>query len=212
MKDRLARDFSAWLQLVLRQWPGGIPAEREAEYARMIRGTADLLRQGESFWHKLPALIADVFGGRGWRWNGVYVRRGDELHLAEGAAGPPVCSPLKREEGGGVGSSGSCWDAILMNQTIALEDVSQWPGYVSCDQTSNLKTASGMICPIRDGAGRPIAVWDLDSEQKLAPQDPIFMGHFFDTLSVCLKPGEADLVSIKHGRNGRNGSSQRTAE
>jgi putative methionine-R-sulfoxide reductase with GAF domain len=194
MKDGLASNLSEWLHLLLRQWPAEIPVEREAEYASVIKGTAELLRQGEPIWGRLPALVHDIFGGRGWKWNGVYVRHGDELRLAEGAAGPPVCSPLKLDKSGNVGSSGSCWDAVLMNQTIALDDVSQWPGYVCCDEASSLKTAAGIVCPIRDGTGKPIAVWDLDSEDKLAPEDPIFMGLFFDTLSALLKPGEADFA------------------
>jgi putative methionine-R-sulfoxide reductase with GAF domain len=194
MKDHLATDFSEWLHLVLRQWPGGIPDPRETEYAVIIRGTVELLRHRGSFWRSLPTLIHDVFGGRGWKWNGVYVRRGNELQLAEGAAGPPVCSPLKLDESGRVGSSGSCWDAILMNQTIALDNVSQWPGYVSCDEASRLKTASGIVCPIREAAGSPIAVWDLDSEVKLAAEDPIFMERYFNTLSALLKPGQADFA------------------
>ena len=194
MKEHLATTLSEWLHLLLRQWLGGIPDERETEYASVIRGTADLLKLGESFWQQLPSLLYDVFGSRGWKWNGVYVRRGDELQLAEGAAGPPVCSPLILDESGNVGSSGSCWDAVLMNQTIALDNVAQWPGYVSCDEASSLKTASGIVCPIRDGTGRPIAVWDLDSEERIVPEDPIFMGHFFDTLSALLKPREADFA------------------
>jgi putative methionine-R-sulfoxide reductase with GAF domain len=194
MKEDLATNLSEWLHLVLRQWPGGMADERRNEYTRVISGTADLLTQGEALWRKLPTLLHDVFGSRGWKWNGVYVRCGDELRLAEGAAGPPVCSPLILDESGGVGSSGSCWDAVLMNQTIALAHVSQWPGYVSCDETSGLQTASGIACPIRDGNGRPIAVWDLDSAESLAPEDPIFLGHFFDTLSALLKPDETDLA------------------
>jgi putative methionine-R-sulfoxide reductase with GAF domain len=121
------------------------------------------------------------------------VRRGDELHLANGAAGPPVCSPLKLEKDGRAGSSGSCWDALLMNQTMAVDDVAQWPGYVSCDGASGLNTVSSIVSPIRDSRGRPIAVWDLDSEQKVAPEDAFFMGSYFDTLSALLKPSEADF-------------------
>jgi len=81
-----------------------------------------------------------------------------------------------------------------MNQTIAVDDVAQWPGYVSCDGASGLNTASSIVCPIRDSEGRPIAVWDLDSEQKLAPEDAVFMARFFDTLSALLKPSEADFA------------------
>ena len=191
--DDLATRFSDWMHMLLRQWPGGLTAEREAEYARLIRRTADLLRQGGPFWRDLPTLIRDVFGGRGWKWNGVYVRRGDELHLANGAAGQPVCSPLKLEKDGRAGSSGSCWDALLMNQTMAVDDVAQWPGYVSCDGASGLNTVSSIVSPIRDSRGRPIAVWDLDSEQKVAPDDAFFMGSYFDTLSALLKPSEADF-------------------
>ena len=149
---------------------------------------------GQSIWRQIPRAIHDIFASRGWGWNGFYVQHGNQLDLAEGAVGPPVCATLFLADSAAVGSSGSCWDAILMNQPIALHDVTGWPGYVSCDGESRLKTVSGLVCPVRDADHRPIAVWDLDAEERLAPEDALFMSRVFATLSALLEPGAEDFA------------------
>ena len=186
--------LSDWLTSCLNQWPGGLRAERHAEYAQLTENLVSILGGGQSIWRQLPQTVHDIFGSRGWAWNGFYVRHGNQLDLAEGAVGPPVCATLFLQNRGDVGSSGSCWDAILMNQSIALNDVTQWPGYVSCDGESRLQTIAGIVCPVRGANHQPIAVWDLDTEAKLAPEDPVFMSRLLETLSVALQPSADDFA------------------
>ena len=184
-----------WLLRCLMQWPGGLSAERNSEYSRLTHDLATILDKGQSIWRHLPQAVNDIFGDRGWAWNGFFVRHDNQLDLADGAVGPPVCATLFLADKGGVGSSGSCWDAILMNQPIALDNVERWPGYASCDGVGGLKTVSGIVCPVRGADQQPIAVWDLDSVEKLKPEDSVFMSRVLETLSVALQPNAADFNS-----------------
>ena len=101
-----------------------------------------------------------------------------------------VCASLERS--GGALSSGMCFDAIDLNQTMAAYQTKEWPGYVSCDAASGLSTVSGIVCPIRGGAQRVIAVWDLDATQVIDPADVRTMDVLFSTLSRCkaITPGD----------------------
>jgi len=149
----------------------------EAAAALVPRGAAELAA-------RLPRHVGEAMGPFGWLWNGFYVPRGpDELHLAH-AHGPPVCSPLVRS--GGPLTSGMCFDALALNQTLGAFDAKRWPGYVSCDAASGLATLAGIACPIRDPAGRPHAVWDLDATQPIVPGDVRFADVLFSTLARCV--------------------------
>ena len=79
-----------------------------------------------------------------------------------------------------------CFDGLDLNQTLAAYDVKAWPGYVSCDSSSGLSTVSGIVAPVRDPGGRPIAVWDLDANQRIEPGDVRFADVLFGTLARCL--------------------------
>ncbi len=131
----------------------------------------------------LPAAIGAALEARGWLWNGFYVLGEDgKLHLGP-AHGPPVCSPLERaSEDTGALTSGMCFDGLLLNQALVSYAAKDWPGYVSCDATSGLATVSGIVTPVRDADGRPIAVWDLDATEPVLPEDV----RFFDVLFASL--------------------------
>ena len=181
--------FASWLLGSLDQWPGGLASRVLAEYRRAIEGVAETIGAG-TVWKEAPRILRTVYLQRGFAWNGIYAQSGETLRLFS-AAGPPVCAELSRR--GGLGTSGMCWDAILMNQTLASPDVKRWPGYVSCDDDSGLRTVSGLVCPIRNGAGTPIAVWDLDCTAPLLPEDPLFFDRVFATLSAVVRPTSADF-------------------
>lgn len=142
----------------------------------------------------LPAWIGERFAARGWAWNGYYRSGpgGDALELGH-AFGPPVCTPIPRAADGGVTTSGMCWDAMISNQCLLATDVGAWPGYVSCDGTSGLHTAAGLVCPIRNPTGRPIGVWDLDCSGPLDAVDARAMDALFSTLSLVLSIESTDL-------------------
>ncbi|MFN0059209.1 MAG: hypothetical protein ACKVX7_12175 [Planctomycetota bacterium] len=178
--------FARWMSATLDLVPGGLAAPERDQYRRLIAATRDVLARdpsGRELWATVPQLIQAEFGSRGWRWNGVYARRNGVLELIV-AAGPPVCAQL--EPRGGIGRSGMCYDALLMNQTLVAADVRRWPGYVSCDDESGLTTVSGMVCPLRSAFGTPVAIWDLDSTAPLAPSDPLFFDRYFATLSALV--------------------------
>ncbi len=163
---------------------GGRPAARTS----LLNGVAALLEAGESnagsLLAALPGMIAAAMEAHGWLWNGFYVLASDDkLHVAQ-SHGPPVCATL--ESSGGPLSSGMCFDGIALNQTLAAYAAKDWPGYVSCDASSGLSTVAGIVCPLRDPRGKPIAVWDMDSTQSIEAGDVRFMDIFFGTLARCM--------------------------
>ncbi|MEM9382641.1 MAG: hypothetical protein AAGB93_21995 [Planctomycetota bacterium] len=165
------------------------PARRAALDAVLARTADHLDRGARDVLASLPATIADAMRPFGWAWNGFYAPRGpaetaDDLHLSF-AHGPPVCSPLVRS--GGPLTSGMCFDALHLNQTLAAFDAKSWPGYVSCDAASGLGTVAGIVAPVRDPAGAPIAVWDLDATRPIEPCDVRVMDVLFATLARCVE-------------------------
>jgi len=133
----------------------------------------------------LPKLLGEAFLEFGWAWNGFYGLRDDgHLHLSF-AHGPPVCSQL--ESSGAALSSGMCFDSLALNQTLAAFRTKDWPGYVSCDATSQLGTAAGIVVPIRDPRGTPIGCWDLDSIQPIEGDDVRFMDVLISSLARCVE-------------------------
>ncbi len=141
---------------------------------------------------RLPARIGAEMEAFGWLWNGFYVLRPDgQLHVGP-VHGPPVCATL--EAHGGLFSSGMCFDALHLNQTLAAPAVADWPGYVSCDKTSGLATVSGIVCPVRDAGGRPFAVWDLDAAQPVEPADVRFCDVLFSSLARFVPLSPADFA------------------
>lgn len=155
---------------------------REAALRRIAAGVAaDLGAPVAQQLARLPGRIAAEMERFGWLWNGFYVLGADgALHVGP-AHGPPVCATLERS--GGLFSSGMCFDALHLNQTLAAPAVAAWPGYVSCDRTSGLATVSGLVCPVRDPEGRPFAVWDLDAAQPVEPLDVRFCDVLFSSLA-----------------------------
>ncbi len=60
--------------------------------------------------------------------------------------------------------SGVCGTAAETGEIQVVEDVHAFPGHIACDARS----ASEIVVPVFDGAGRLIAVLDVDSDQKAA--------------------------------------------
>ena len=90
-------------------------------------------------------------------WTGFYVvdpQKPDELVVGpyQGSLGC-LRIPFGKGVCGAVASSG---------QTQIVDDVHAFPGHIACDARSE----SEIVVPVRDGAGRLIAVFDVDSDQK----------------------------------------------
>lgn len=161
----------------LEHWPGEFdPAERARWEG--LAGDLDPHEEPEAFWSAFPGRVAARFLDRGWAWNGFYARRSETRLELVAAAGPPVCAHLDRS--GGVGESGMCWDGVLLGTPLWADPVSSWPGYVSCDGESGLKTRAGLVVPLRSGA-EVRAVWDLDATEPLHPADLVLMPLLLET-------------------------------
>ncbi len=57
---------------------------------------------------------------------------------------------------------GVCGTAAATGETQIVDDVHAFPGHIACDARSE----SEIVVPVRDAAGRLIAVFDVDSDRK----------------------------------------------
>lgn len=66
-------------------------------------------------------------------------------------------------------SRGVCGACARTGQAQIVADVEEFPGHIACATS----TRSELVLPVRDGAGRLIAVFDIDSDQPNAftPED-----------------------------------------
>lgn len=62
---------------------------------------------------------------------------------------------------------GVCGAAARSGQVQLVPDVAAFPGHIACSST----TRSEIVLPVRDGKGRLIAVFDIDSDQPAAFDD-----------------------------------------
>ena len=182
MKKSELSAFSKWIYARLTQIPVLAGKGFDRSHLSIVDGCLELLDGGSgSVWDGLPALIQDAGKCHGWEWNGIYVKRDLSMQLRN-AAGPPVCECLPLR--GGMGDSGTCFDALLMNQSLIITSPTTWPGYVSCDHRSGIDTVASIVCPLRDSNSRPCAVWDLDSSHPVLATDLMFFDAVLSSLCV----------------------------
>lgn len=62
---------------------------------------------------------------------------------------------------------GVCGTAAAERRTLVVEDVTEFPGHITCDSRSR----SEIVVPVLDANGHLIAVFDVDSEQAGAFDD-----------------------------------------
>jgi len=124
--------------------PAARYAELRAELAALLAGEddalANLANAAAAIFHTLPGL----------NWAGFYLLRGPELVLGP-FQGRPACVriPLGR---------GVCGTAAASGESIAVPDVTAFPGHIACDSRSRAE----LVVPVRVG-GRVVGVLDLDS-------------------------------------------------
>ena len=123
------------------------------EIAAVLDGEADLVARMAT----VTSMLAHSFDH--YFWTGFYVvdpAKGDELVVGpyQGSLG---C--MRIAFGRGV-----CGTAAALRTTQVVDDVHAFPGHIACDARS----ASEMVVPVFDEAGRLIAVFDVDSEAKAA--------------------------------------------
>lgn len=59
---------------------------------------------------------------------------------------------------------GVCGAAARSGEIQRVDDVRSFPGHISCSST----TRSELVLPVRDGSGRLVAVFDIDSDRPAA--------------------------------------------
>jgi len=135
--------------------PARLAAEKPARYAELAETIAAVV-DGEpnriARMATVSSMLAAAFDH--FFWTGFYVvdpAKGDELVVGpyQGTLG---C--LRIAFGRGV-----CGRAAATGQTQIVDDVNAFPDHIACDARS----VSEIVVPVRDGAGRLIAVLDVDA-------------------------------------------------
>ncbi|MBA4794913.1 MAG: GAF domain-containing protein [Phenylobacterium sp.] len=137
-----------------------LPEEKTARYEALAQEIAAVL-YGERNLTARMATVASMLAAsfEHFFWTGFYVvdpEKPDELVVGpyQGSLG---C--LRIAFGRGV-----CGTAAATGQVQVVEDVHAFPGHIACDARS----ASEIVVPVFDAAGRLMAVLDVDSDQKAA--------------------------------------------
>ncbi len=73
---------------------------------------------------------------------------------------------------------GVCGAAARTGEVQIVQDVEAFPGHIACSAS----TRSEIVLPVRDGAGRLVAVLDIDSDRPAAfgPDDAAGLGAILD--------------------------------
>jgi GAF domain-containing protein len=105
----------------------------------------------------IASMLHDAF--EAFFWTGFYVV--DQTRERELVVGPyqGTLGCLRIQFGRGV-----CGVAAATGEVQVVADVDAFPGHIACDSRSK----SEIVLPVRDGAGRLIAVLDVDSDRPAA--------------------------------------------
>lgn len=124
------------------------------ERLNALREPLRSMLEGETMgWSNLANMASALYAATGWHWVGFYLVDEREDNLVLGPFhGPVACTRLFK----GKGVCAAAWQTA---QTQVVPDVHAFPGHVACSSLS----LSEVVIPIRDRAGRVVAVLDLDS-------------------------------------------------
>jgi GAF domain-containing protein len=137
-----------------------LPESKAERYARIAEEIASVL-DGEPNLTARMATVASMLASsfEDYFWTGFYVV--DPEKPQELVVGPyqGTLGCLRIAFGRGV-----CGAAAATGRTQVVPDVHAFPGHIACDSRS----ASEIVVPVFDRAGRLIAVLDVDSERPAA--------------------------------------------
>jgi GAF domain-containing protein len=131
--------------------------KKEGRYSRLYKQLSELAQKSNSPTARMATIIAvlhhkmDTFF-----WTGFYVMENGEMTVNM-YQGPVACQILEKNKG-------VCWAAFNKKETVAVEDVHQFPGHIACDSRSN----SEIVVPLKNREGETIGVLDVDSNRKAA--------------------------------------------
>lgn len=125
---------------------------KAGKYERLYKQIMDLVVATENPISRMATISALLHHKMaGYFWTGFYFLEGGELIVGP-YQGPIACLKLKRY-------TGVCWAGINRNESVVVGDVHAFPGHIACSTQSN----SEIVVPVRDKAGRVVAVLDVDS-------------------------------------------------
>jgi GAF domain-containing protein len=127
-------------------------AEAYAQLQKEVESVLDGITDEVAAMATIACLIHQGFGHL---WAGFYRVVGPQLLRVGPYQGTLGC--LEIAFGRGV-----CGTSAATQQTVVVPDVHLFPGHIACDSNS----ASEIVVPVFNGAGRLIAVLDLDSTAR----------------------------------------------
>jgi len=137
-----------------------LPQDKAARYAALEGEVASVL-EGEPDLTARMAVVAGMLAQAfpHFFWTGFY--RVDSARPGELVLGPyqGTLGCLRIPFGKGV-----CGTAAQRRETVIVEDVHAFPGYIACDSRS----ASEIVCPVFDAGGALVAILDVDAEVQAA--------------------------------------------
>ena len=136
------------------------PADKAARYAELEDEILAVLEGEPNLTARMAtvaSMLSDAFPT--FFWTGFYVVDPDKPR--ELVVGPyqGTLGCLRIAFGRGV-----CGAAAETGETLLVEDVHAFPGHIACDSRSE----SEIVVPVKDAAGRLIAVFDVDSDRPAA--------------------------------------------
>lgn len=151
----------------------------QVEYATLAR-TIAALTEGEA---DAVALMATVtcevhHADDRFDWTGFYRVVAPELLKIGPYQGGHGCLSIPF-------SRGVCGAAAREGKVQLVPDVDAFPGHIACAST----TRSELVLPVRDGTGRLIAVFDIDSNQPdaFSQVDATALGDILHSVFECVK-------------------------
>jgi GAF domain-containing protein len=125
-------------------------AEAERRISGLLDGEPDAVARMAGVVAVLHGMMPHFF------WTGFYRVVGGGLVIGP-YQGTPGCARI----GWGRGVCGTAWKT---GEVQLVADVHAFPGHIACDGRS----ASEIVVPVRDGSGRVVSVFDVDSEELAA--------------------------------------------
>ncbi|SFD90088.1 GAF domain-containing protein [Roseivivax sediminis] len=146
----------------------------QADYAQLQKSVAALC-EGEDDAVALMATLACELHHADARfdWTGFYRVVAPGLMKIGPYQGGHGCLVIPFERG-------VCGAAARTGEVQIVDDVEAFPGHIACSAS----TRSEIVLPVRDGAGRLIAVLDIDSDRPGAfgPDDAAGLGAILDSV------------------------------
>jgi GAF domain-containing protein len=130
--------------------------EKQSRYELLLKQMESLIVEDIPASGNISNLLAQMKGSLNLFWVGLYLRQGDTLGLGS-FQGLPACTRIHW-------GKGVCGTAAAKGETVIVEDVTQFPGYIAC----HAEARSEIVIPGFDAKGEVSFVLDVDSEELAA--------------------------------------------